>query len=348
MTFNNPIVFFLCTLGVFNGFFVSLYFLFFTKQKRLQNNLFGLLVLMLSIRIGKSVYAIFSEERELLYMQIGLSACFFIGISLYFYLKASVENTKIIPRSWKIHFAILAVIIVAVGILKPYETSKFFWNTYFVKFIYLTWGGYIIISGFVLKNILKKLFAKQDKCTTSELWLIAVFIANILIYIAYIIGYFWLYLVGTLTFSFVFYVLLFFFLFKRNRETIFQDIPKKYASKKIDEKDANLLIEQLELLMTEKEFYKNPDVKLNDLSSKIGVSSHRLSQLLNDNLGKNFSLFINDYRVAEAKRLIEINNQYTIEAIGFDAGFSSKSSFYATFKKHIGKTPAEYKKQFSS
>ncbi len=348
MIFNNPIVFFLCTLGVFNGFLVSLYFLFFTKQKRLQNNLFGLLVLMLSIRIGKSVYAIFSEEKALLYMQIGLSACFFIGASLYFYLKASVENTKIIPRSWKIHFAILAIIIISVGVIMPYETSKSFWNSYFVRFIYITWGAYILVSGFVLKTIFKKLVAKEEECTTSELWLIAVFVANVLIFIAYIIGYFWLYLVGTLTFSFVFYVLLFFFLFKRNRETIFQDIPEKYASKKIDDKDANLLIEQLRLLMTEKEFYKNPDVKLNDLSSKIGISSHRLSQLLNDNLGKSFSIFINDYRVVEAKRLIEIDNQYTIETIGFDAGFSSKSNFYATFKKHVGKTPAEYKKLLSS
>ncbi len=347
MTFDNPILFFLCALGVFNGFLVSLYFLFFTKQKRLQNNLFGLLVLMLSIRIGKSVYVLFSEERNLLYMQIGLSACFFIGISLYFYLKASVENRKVIPHSWKIHFTILAIIIIVVGIIKPYETSKTFWNSYFVRFIYMTWGVYILVSGFVLKNIFRKLVAKKEECTTSELWLIAVFVANVLIYIAYIIGYFWFYLVGTLTFSFVFYILLFFFLFKRNRETIFQDIPEKYALKKIDDKDANRLIEQLELLMTEKEFYKNTDVKLNDLSLEIGISSHRLSQLLNDNLGKSFSLFINEYRVAEAKRLIEIDNQYTIEAIGFDAGFSSKSSFYAIFKKHIGKTPAEYKKQFS-
>jgi len=346
MTFNNPIIFFLCTLGVFNGFLVSLYFLFFTKQKRLQNNLFGLLVLMLSIRIGKSVYAIFSEERDLLYMQIGLSACFFIGVSLYFYLKASVENTKIIPRSWKIHFAILAIIIISVGIIMPYETSKSFWNSYFVQFIYIIWGAYILVSGFVLKTIFEKLVAKEEKCTTSELWLIAVFMANVLIFVAYIIGYFWLYLVGTLTFSFVFYVLLFFFLFKKNRETIFQDIPQKYGAKKIESEEANHLIMQLNTLMKEKELYKDTDVKLQSVAKNIHISTHKLSQLLNDNLGKSFNSFINDHRVEEAKRLLRENDQFTLEAIGFESGFSSKSSFYATFKKVVGKTPSEFQKQF--
>jgi len=347
MAFDNPILFFICSIGVFNGFLASFYFLFFSQQKRVQNFFFGLLLLMLSLRIGKSLYAIFSEERDLLYMQIGLSACFFIGISLYFYLKASVENTKIIPRSWKIHFAILAIIIISVGIIMPYETSKSFWNSYFVQFIYIIWGAYILVSGFVLKTIFKKLVAKEEKCTTSELWLIAVFMANVLIFVAYIIGYFWLYLVGTLTFSFVFYVLLFFFLFKKNRETIFQDIPQKYGAKKIEIEEANHLIMQLNTLMKEKELYKDTDVKLQSVANNIHISTHKLSQLLNDNLGKSFNSFINDHRVEEAKRLLRENDQFTLEAIGFESGFSSKSSFYATFKKSIGQTPAEFKKQFS-
>jgi AraC-like DNA-binding protein len=348
MTFDNPIIFFFCALGVFNGFLVSLYFLFFAKEKRLQNKLFGLLVLMLSIRIGKSVYSLFSEEKDLLYMQIGLSACFLIGASLYFYLKSSVENKKIIPRSWKIHYAILILIILSVGVIKPYKTNTSFWNPDFVFFIYSVWGIYLLLSLYVLKDILKKTVTKNEKCTTSELWLIAVLVANILIFIAYIIGYRWFYFIGTLTFSFVFYALLLFFLFKKSRETIFQDIPEKYASKKIEEEEAKSLITQLESLMNEKELYKNSDIKLNDISSKIYISSHRLSQLLNDNLGKSFASYINEYRVNEAKHLIENNDQYTLESIGFDAGFSSKSSFYAIFKKQIGKTPAEYKKEISS
>ncbi len=347
MTFDNPILFLLCSLGVFNGFLVSLYFLFFNRQKRVQNFFFGLLLLMLSIRIGKSVYVLFSEERDKLILQIGLSACFLIGVSLFYYIKSSIKNSKTIPRSWMLHIIVLLLFVTIVGFINPYETSISFWRIYFVKIIYSVWCIYLVLSGFLLRHILKKIFSKEEKCTTPELWLVGVFVGNVLIFAAYIIGYFYLYLVGTITFSVVFYALVLFLLFKKNRESIFQDLPEKYASKKIEDKEANDLIAQLTTLAKEKQFYKNPDVKLKDFSSEIHISPHKLSQLLNDNLGKSFSSFINEYRIEESQKLLRENNNYTLEAIGFEAGFSSKSSFYATFKKLVGITPSEYQKQFS-
>ena len=349
MTFDNPILFFLCSIGVFNGFLASFYFLFFSKHKRTQNLFFGLLLLFLSLRIGKSVYVIFTErvDRNLLILQIGLSACFLIGVSLFYYLKTSVDNTKVIPKSWKIHFSILVFFIVVIGVLKPYQTNIEFWHYYFVHSIYIVWGFYVLLSGIILKNIFIKLFTKSVKCSTSELWLIAVFIGNVLIYTAYIIGYFYLYLVGTITFSVVFYGLVIFLLFKSNRENVFKDIPEKYASKKINTTEANELIIALSKAMNNNQFHKNTNVKLNDIAKEMQISSHQLSQLLNDNLGKSFALFINEFRIEEAKKLLKENNQFTLEAIGFEAGFSSKSTFYATFKKVVGKTPSAYKKQFS-
>ena len=346
MQFENPILFFVCSLGVFNGLLVSFYFLFFNKKKRVSNLLFGFLTLFLTLRIGKSVYVIFtpSESRDLLLIQIGLSACFLIGISLFYYLKSSIENRKVIPRSWKIHFAALVLIIVSVGVIKPYETHQDFWRTFFVWFIYTVWGMYLFASIFIMKDIIKKSF-KKDSCTTAEYWLIAVLLANVLIFMAYIIGYFYLYLIGTITFSVVFYGLLIFFVSKKNRETIFQDIHEKYGMKRIENSEAQLLIGQLRMLMEEKELYKETDIKLQNLAKQIHISTHKLSQLLNDNLGKSFASFINDYRIKEAKRLLKENHKLTLEAIGFEAGFSSKSSFYATFKKSVGKTPSEFQNQ---
>ena len=348
MSFDNPILFFLCSIGVFNGFLASFYFLFFSKEKRTQNLFFGLLLLFLSLRIGKSVYIIFTkiENRNLLLSQIGLSACFLIGVSLYYYLKSSVENKKIIPRKWKIHFLVLGIFIFSVGIFKPYSSNVSFWHQHFIHFIYAVWGIYLLLSSFILKDIFLKLFSKVEKCTTSELWLVWVFAGNVLIFTAYIIGFFYLYLVGTITFSVVFYALLIFLLFKSNRENVFKDIPEKYASKKINEKEANRLISELNNAMLKNQFHKNTEVKLNDIAKELNISSHQLSQLLNDNLGKSFALFINEFRIEEAKQILKENNQYTLEAIGFESGFSSKSTFYATFKKLVGKTPAEYKKQF--
>lgn len=349
MTFESPVLFFLCSVGVFNGFLASFYFLFFSKEKRVQNLFFGFLLLMLSLRIGKSVYVIFTKsgERNLVLLQIGLSACFLIGVALFFYLKSSVKNTKVIPKSWKIHVAILAVLIITFGLVKPYMYNKALWSEYVVHSIYVVWGIYILLSGFVLKSIFRKLFIKSQKLTISESWLIWVFIGNVLIFLAYLIGYFYLYLVGTITFSVVFYGLLIFLLFKSNRENVFKDIPEKYASKKIENAEANSLIASLEKVMIENQFHKNTNIKLNDIAKELHISSHQLSQLLNDNLGKSFAIFINEHRINEAKKLLQENNQFTLEAIGFESGFSSKSTFYATFKKVVGETPSAYKKKFA-
>ena len=349
MEFNNPLVFFICSIGVFNGFLASFYFLFFSKQKRVQNFFFGLLLLFLSIRIGKSVYIIFTERsaRDLLIPQIGLSACFLIGSALFYYIKSSIENTKVIPRTWKIHLVVLTIIIVTIGIIKPYRTNPEAWGEYIVHAIYTVWGLYILGSGILLKTIFKKAVNKSQNCTTSELWIVAVYIGNVLIYSAYIIGYFYLYLIGTITFSVVFYALLVFLLFKKNRESVFQDIPEKYASKKIENNEAEQLEKRLYQVMQNQQFHKNTDVKLKDIAEELNISSHKLSQLLNDNLGKSFAAFINEQRIEDAKQLLIENNQFTLEAIGFEAGFSSKSSFYATFKKVVGQTPSEFKKQYA-
>jgi len=346
--FNNPILFFICGLGVFNGFLVALYFLFFNTEKRVQNLLFGLLVLFLSMRIGKSLYVIFTpkEERNITLIQIGLSACFLIGVSLFYYIRASLENKKEFPFKWKLNFGILGIIITVLGFIFPYEYAKGFWNSYFVYVIYFVWGIYIVASGFLLKNIGEKLISKLEKTTTSELWLIWVYIANLLIFVAYLIGMFYLYLVGTITFSIVFYVLLIFFLSKKNREEIFKDIPEKYASKKIVASEAESLLEKLNQLVEEEALYKNTDIKISDVAKEIKITPHKLSQLLNDNLGKSYAAFMNAYRIEEAKKLLEKRMDLTLEAVGFEAGFSSKSNFYATFKKTVGLTPSQFQQQF--
>lgn len=346
--FNNPILFFLCSLGVFNGLLVSFYFLLIDNSKRVPNFLFGLLTFFLTVRIGKSVYTIFTPrgERNLWIIQIGLSACFLIGISLYYYLKSSVNKTKTIPLYWKIHFLILFLLILIVGVIKPYAVDALFWNIYFVKFIYLVWGVYVVLSGFIIRDVFRKLFSKKETCTTSEIWLLAVYISNLLIYLAYIIGYFYFYFVGTVTFSIVFYGLILLFLSKKNRDSIFRDLPDKYSAKKIDEEEAMSIIKSLDVLMKEKELYKNTNIKLQDVAKGINITPHKLSQLLNDNLGESFTAYMNEYRIEEAKKLLQERTELTLEAIGFEAGFSSKSNFYATFKKVVGLTPLQFQKQF--
>ena len=62
----------------------------------------------------------------------------------------------------------------------------------------------------------------------------------------------------------------------------------------------------------------------------------------------NFVSFVNSYRIAEAKKLLLDPNKYnlTIEAIGNESGFKSKSAFNGAFKKITGMTPSAFVKKF--
>ncbi len=80
----------------------------------------------------------------------------------------------------------------------------------------------------------------------------------------------------------------------------------------------------------------------------MGIPSYQLSQFLNDNLGKSFTEFINSHRIEEAKKLIQSNLEYTLDAIGSESGFNSKSTFYGAFKRTMGMTPRTYREKFLS
>ena len=121
----------------------------------------------------------------------------------------------------------------------------------------------------------------------------------------------------------------------------------KYGDKKIEASEADLLIDKLKTLISEEELFKDADLKIAEVAGRLKIMPHKASQLINDNMGKSFAVFINEHRIEESKRLIRTNQNITLEAIGYDCGFNSKSTFYTAFKKVTGTTPAKYKDSLS-
>lgn len=99
-------------------------------------------------------------------------------------------------------------------------------------------------------------------------------------------------------------------------------------------------------LMDENKIYQDPELNILEVSAQLHVPRHHLTQVLNDDLGKNFYTFINEYRIKDAQVRLKDpkNDNLTVLAIGYDAGFNSKSSFNTLFKKSVGMTPTEYRK----
>ena len=350
MDFSNKALFFFSFLGVFNGLILSIYFFFFTSKKQLSGYLLGSLLLVLSIRIGKSVAYFFDYNLSKTYLQIGLTACFFIGPFLYFYIKSETRQIKKLPKAWIWQVILWASLIALAGLLYPYERFPQLWGQYIIPLIYLQWGLYVVSSIFLIIPILKK-FARKEPVKPSEIWVLVIWAALTILFVSYVWAYLNItkgsYINGALWFSLIIYLVVLVLLYRKKTNDLFSATGQKYADKKLDQAEAQLIIGRLEKVMTEKELFKNPNLKVNDLAREINVSGHQLSQVLNDNIRKNFTLFVNEYRIKEACNILSQPTNLTIEAIGDEVGFNSKSTFFATFKKIKGTTPSAFQQSIT-
>jgi AraC-like DNA-binding protein len=110
---------------------------------------------------------------------------------------------------------------------------------------------------------------------------------------------------------------------------------------KLDEYAATLMT-----FMEKSRIYLDPDLSLDELASRLKMSRHHLTQLLNDRLMKNFYSFINEYRIGVAiATLDDQGTEVNILSLAFDCGFNSRSSFNNYFKKITGCTPSAYRKR---
>lgn len=129
---------------------------------------------------------------------------------------------------------------------------------------------------------------------------------------------------------------------------------RKYAEQNrgysISENQKNEHIAALEnIIITEKRFLDN-GINLDAMASELNLSKGHLSRVINSELNTSFSDLINSLRVEEAKSYLlnpEFSN-YTLVAIGLEAGFNSKSTFNNAFKKVTGHTPSQFKTMVAS
>lgn len=96
--------------------------------------------------------------------------------------------------------------------------------------------------------------------------------------------------------------------------------------------------------MQEQKLYLNKELKISDLAQAVGCSSHALSFVFSQYFNQSYYDYINAYRVEEFK-LLATNPEYaryTLSSLAEMAGFSSRASFFRSFKKVTGITPNEY------
>lgn len=130
----------------------------------------------------------------------------------------------------------------------------------------------------------------------------------------------------------------------RNREWA-ENKPAVMPIAEVDSID-RALMESINRLFEEEQVYLDPALDLESLSQRLGIHRNLISKAVNVVYGKPFSSFVNECRVRQAILLLSdpANDSRSLEAIAFDAGFSTRQTFYRVFKSQTGINPATYRK----
>jgi AraC-like DNA-binding protein len=119
----------------------------------------------------------------------------------------------------------------------------------------------------------------------------------------------------------------------------------RYERSGLGDVEAMRLKESLLRVMESEQLWKHSELTLADLAAQLNSTPHKVSEVLNSQLGQRFYDFVNGYRVREVQRRIQAGEARSLKmlALAMDAGFASKSSFNEAFKKHTSQTPSDFR-----
>lgn len=121
----------------------------------------------------------------------------------------------------------------------------------------------------------------------------------------------------------------------------------RYEKSALDEQASSALFTELTSLMADQHPYLDNSLTLAQLAEHMKLSPNYLSQVINQQAGKNFFDYINGFRVEAAKSLLAdpAKQRVNILTIAMDSGFNSKSAFYTAFKHHTSQTPNQFRRE---
>ncbi|KAB2935154.1 MAG: AraC family transcriptional regulator [Leptonema illini] len=144
-----------------------------------------------------------------------------------------------------------------------------------------------------------------------------------------------------------FFVILMHALSRRNPHFFFDLVlaarAEKYRYSVLKNLDLDHIEASLRRLMEDEHLYKEEDLDMPAVASRLGLRPQQLSEFFNGYLGISFHAFLNRYRIADAKRMLLDHPDQTVLSIAYESGFNSKSSFNSAFLKETGKTPTQFR-----
>ena len=366
---------FLEYITLFSGFnyviFAAILFSRKSITKRADKILGFLYTILALYSIWVSFYYTALENRNFTwlnyYVPFDLILLFSLGPCLYLYVKVLLgHKTQVTPARVQILFIqyIPAISFIIYFLLQNNPTrinllisnfEKGLWHINLLNIlVYIQMITYLIFSYRIINNQLQKsVWITIDKAQIDVSWLkvyvllnlsfllitapLTIYIANentnlIIAQIAMVIQFVYLFVKST---------------WQTDSLPTEAKIRTRNGEKalKISSEDSEIWFEKLNSHMDNHKPFLNENCSIQTVSESVGLSVHLLSSILNQHRNTNFSDFVNDYRVEEAKKLLNgLAKNKTIEGIGFECGFGSKSAFNKAFKKKCNLTPSQYLK----
>ena len=313
--------------GIVQGFCVSIYLLL--KRTNRNGDVFlGVALLGLTLRILKSVLNYHLSLGPII-SSLGLSGIFLTGPFLFFYAKSLLYKSKI-GKGEVLHL----VPFIAYMILIPFVSDLFHrYINYYLAVTHL--GIYLaVIFSYLI----------QDRGVVSRpiiTWLFKIVIGTSIVWVFYLLNLFdsgLHYLSSPLQYCFVVYWFTFLFLNRKYPVS-------KYNSSQLSKRESSELFHKLIALIERDQVYLTDEVSISSVARQMDMKPRELSQVINENAGKNFKALLNDYRIKKAKHLLR-SKAYAgekIATIAYESGFNNVTSFNLAFKKITGSTPSEFR-----
>lgn len=364
---------YLLAFGVFQGLFLVVIIMM-ADQNKSGKTLLVLLITCLVFRLAEYLVkhlGAYEQIPQIIFTTI--PGLLLIGPLSYLYLKQHLYDEIPINQKSNLFHLLPFLLFVAIMIpfyLTPPEGKIYYVNAlaeggisnkqifYFVLF-FTQFHSYMFFNLRMLSEYMKAFKAiRSDTAFLKIDWLRKLLYSIVVFTGMYVLTYAFLFFKNTwypiieqLAFiAIVLVIHLIFIYFMKYKFGSYQDIKiqkPKYHSSSLDPKDIKKLLDRLEQLMLEKQPFLDADLRINHLAELLDVPVPHVSQVINEGANKSFYDFVNAYRIEKAKKLLFDPQyaKYTMMGVAYDAGFSNKTTFNRTFKKHVGMTPTAYVKK---
>ncbi|PSL29013.1 helix-turn-helix domain-containing protein [Chitinophaga ginsengisoli] len=357
----------LILLGFLQGLIMST-LLFFSKKRSRPNRLLGTLILLialacLNLYLFESAWFTNDPVLNLVGNLIPLVIIMPVGPLLYFYVRSTMDASFRISRKQWIHFlpviidcgTQLSVIIYLTGAVLGFSVpAPASWGRFIDDYnVYADIPRWASVTTYLWLSARYLAGVNTEKSPHYQ-WMrqfVRLFLGFQIIWFIYLVPY----VIPSLTDRvlntvdwypvYIPLVALIYCLGIKGYMMIPEETP---VAKKVVMPPPVKLVEEAEPLlkkaMEQDRLYLDPELNLALLSRHTGLPQKTISLVLNQHLQKSFNEFVNGYRVEAFKQNIGQLQQdnMTILAMAFDAGFNSQATFQRAFRNHTGMSPREY------